>query len=147
MDKLRNGELHFCIPFDRNIIHVNQELRNRLSKSLDLSVVNKSNYNPQPTINSYTRCILFKKDTYIDCGLENPKIVDFRRINEERIRRIKILGYKIGSVKGSLLHLHHFQHKDELLCNAALQEDDTKEILNISSYTKLGLLKYIKSWL
>lgn len=144
--KLRQGDYSFCHPFSKEIIHIDRATHKIIKDSLDIGKFNESISDYKQEIKLYSGCLFVNKQDYKKCGLENTRIIDFRRINEERNKRLRILGYTIGAVNGPLYHLSHYHLEDEILSNPVCQTNDTKEILKICSYSKRSLQNYVSSW-
>lgn len=51
--------------------------------------------------------IFFKKDSFLDGGLENENFISYAPEDQERWYRFRKLGYKVDRVRGNLYHIDH----------------------------------------
>ena len=99
---------------------------------------------------------LVDKEKYLLAGGENEGFYGWGPEDAERVRRMEILGYPIGRVKGPCYHLYHprivetgINHEERFIRNQRALLDTcnkTKEELTSLIGNHIGSFSYMKKW-
>ena len=83
----------------------------------------------------------FKKQVYIDGGMENENFKAYAPEDKERFYRFKTLGYNVGRINDYVYHLEHARGENSWFSNPHM-EDNQHEWSKLCSMNKQQLLEY-----
>lgn len=87
--------------------------------------------------------VLFKKNSFIQGGMENENFISYAPEDQERYYRFNKLGYKVARVKGVIYHIDHHVGNDSWTQHD-LYKDNEKEFFRIRGIDNLR--KEVDSW-
>ena len=135
---LRSGK-SFVFPYKDNFIRLNRDIyniREKINTNFDFTEITNS------IITSVGGAIGFNKSEYIKCGLENENIIGWGYEDNERVSRIKKLGYDIEQVSGDIFHIEH----QKSIKTHHYTGNNRSEARRISEMTINDLSNYIRNW-
>lgn len=148
IDSLRkNKNRYFAYPFNKGIVNISKDRFNILSKKNNLNSLGLQ-YQIQEVENSNNRfppggCFFFHKKKFIECGMENEMFKNYGVEDQERLDRIRKLGYGINYVKGVLFHLDHAKSNTSTNKNEFFNNNN-EIFYKEASMSRDELIKYIK---
>ncbi len=80
--------------------------------------------------------VLFKKDSFLDGGMENENFISYAPEDQERWYRFRKLGYKVDRIRGNLYHIDHHIGPDSYTQHP-LYKDNEKEFHRIRNHPNL----------
>ncbi|WP_286083774.1 galactosyltransferase-related protein, partial [Parabacteroides goldsteinii] len=94
--------------------------------------------------NSVGGAFLVRKDIYVESGGENEFFYGWGMEDQERVRRLFILGWPVTRVDGPLFHLYHPRNENSRYKNDKVENESRKEFLKVCSMTSGDLRRYIR---
>ncbi|MGO4294004.1 galactosyltransferase-related protein [Chitinophaga sp. RAB17] len=132
IDNIRSAAVHFSLPYDGTFTELDVYSKRLFLRHGDLNLLQGGNsYYNVNTRNSVGGCFVFRKTTYLKCGLENEYIKGWGHDDAERIKRIRKLGYQVHRPDGRLYHLWHERTDNSWFL------DDTHELNSYTQYLKV----------
>jgi hypothetical protein len=107
VEKLREGA-DMVYPFDGRSARVPRNWFGRVEKYLDAGIFGVTQFKGMDAYNSVGHCIFFRKDSFIEGGMENEYFISFGPEDVERYERFTRLGFKVERVKGPVYHMDHY---------------------------------------
>ena len=83
----------------------------------------------------------FKRQVYIDGGMENENFKAYAPEDKERFYRFNTLGYNVGRIDDYVYHLEHARGENSWFSNPHM-EDNQHEWIKLCSMNKQQLLEY-----
>ena len=83
----------------------------------------------------------FRRQVYIDGGMENENFKAYAPEDKERYYRFNMLGYSIGRIENYVYHLEHARGENSWFSNPHM-DDNQMEWIKLSNMTKEQLLQY-----
>jgi len=115
INALRNGA-DIVYPFDGRVYHVPRVPHFQdLEKSLDTGIFGLNTFrgkNGMEIVGSVGHAVFVNKESYINAGLENEKMISYGPEDCERYDRFKALGLDIVKIPAPMLHIEHFRGKN-----------------------------------
>ena len=133
-----DGRFYLCTPDESTFYR--QE--GSIDYLLKLEYSNNSNF----VSNSVGGAFWVRKDLYLEAGGENEFFYGWGLEDQERIRRLFILGLPVTRVDGSLFHLFHPRNENSQYKNNEAESISRQEFLKVCSMTSRILKQYIQSW-
>lgn len=104
----RGGDLVYPYRFDqKSVRNVNAAGRQRLATSLSLADLTAGDYATAVAECGY--CQFFKRESYIEGGMENEEFISYGPEDRERTLRFLRLGFQVRWLDATLYHLEHFR--------------------------------------
>jgi hypothetical protein len=88
-------------------VNMDQDLINKFINSSFSEKTLRSNPSNEVSTSDYGWAQFFKRQSYIDGGMENENFVSYGYEDNERPVRFEKLGYKVGRVDGIIYHMEH----------------------------------------
>ncbi len=143
-EALRNGTYDFCYPFDRPLKHIEKKNFREIRETLDLDAIDHLTSVIHQGIPP-GGCFYINKEKFIEAGMENENFISWGPEDAERLERLKILGYKVGSLEGQLYHVDHIVTQNSTYTNP-LYAHNLREFEKVKSMTKDQLRSYVGGW-
>ena len=89
---------------------------------------------------------MVRRDLYLEAGGENEFFYGWGLEDQERIRRLFILGLPVTRVKGPLFHLFHPRKGNSRYKDDEAESKSRQEFLKVCGMTSGKLERYIRSW-
>lgn len=143
---LRDKEADFVSPYDGRFLHTTKDLHPLL-----VIYNGDSGYFPFGTLRGNERydslggCIMFRKEKFIEAGMENENFISYAPEDKERYWRFIYLGYKLERIKGPLFHLDHFRGPDSSHKHDFYKKNE-EELHKEMNMSVRDLIKYISTW-
>ena len=83
----------------------------------------------------------FKRQVYIDGGMENENFKAYAPEDKERYYRFNMLGYSVGRIENYVYHLEHARGENSWFSNPHM-DDNQMEWIKLNNMTKEQLLQY-----
>ena len=83
----------------------------------------------------------FRRQVYIDGGMENENFKAYAPEDKERYYRFNMLGYSVGRIENYVYHLEHARGENSWFSNPHM-DDNQMEWVKLSNMTKEQLLQY-----
>lgn len=143
------GKAVMSYPYDGHFYFCTQEESAfyRRESSMDYLLGFKRSGNSFCISNSVGGAFLVRKDIYVESGGENEFFYGWGMEDQERVRRLFILGWPITRVDGPLFHLYHPRNENSRYKNDKVENESRKEFLKVCSMTSGDLRRYIRSWI
>ena len=97
-------------------------------------------------IHSVGGALLVHRSIYLNAGGENEHFYGWGMEDQERVKRMEILGLPVSRVTGVLYHLFHFRNGNSRYCSERQRIESGKEFMKVCSMSKNQLKQYICSW-
>ena len=146
VEELRNGA-DFVYPFDGRFARMDRgQWFARIEKSLDIGIVGATPFNGRVHgHNSVGGAVLFNKESFILCGMENEYMISYGPEDCERHDRFKKLEFNIRYIPGTLYHMNHYVGVNSSPKNPYFQANH-KELAKIRQMSRDDLAAYINRW-
>jgi len=120
---------------------------NEIKSVLDIGIVGDHQFNGmlRSDEESVGGAVIFNKELYTNCGLENENFISFGPEDLERIARVRLLGKKVYRTGGNLYHLNHWVGDDSTTNNPYFQANNI-EFDKIREMSQSRLIDYINTW-
>ncbi len=146
IDLLKAGT-DMVFPYDGRMARVQRELYPIFQKEVDCGYFKGSfkgtrEFDP-PSVGGV---IMWNKENFVFGGMENENMVNYGPEDVERVKRMNILGYKIGRVKGMCYHLDHWVGPNSGAPGNPHYGANYAELERISKMTNQELLQEITTW-
>jgi hypothetical protein len=145
VQKIRDGRLDFCYPFNQPMYNITKDLIPTLESSLDLSSVH-SKIKPKTILVPPGGCFFMNKQKFIEGGMENQHMISYGPEDTERRDRFMILGYKVGDTEGPLFHIDHSRTTNSNDHNPFFKKNK-QEYEKVRFMSKPQLQAYVSTWL
>lgn len=154
VENIRKNSFDGCFPYGGKFYDTPRKFIPLIRESLSLDAVQEKNCR---LLNSRSLggAIFWRKQAFIEGGMENEKFLGWGYEDNELILRFKRLGYRIGRTEGDLFHLHHprrsinsfnsFRKTMGYLKNPVLRQNK-REFKKIKSMTQDDLRRYVRHW-
>lgn len=138
---LRRG-IKCVFPYDGRFARIHKNMQ-----SEDISNMNPDNMLGSRKCDpvSVGGCIMFRKEAFVELGMENEYFISYGPEDTERVVRIEKLGVKIKRIKGVLYHYDHYVGPNSSGRNPHFGANNS-ELDKIQKMDKKELKNYIKSW-
>ncbi|MCL3853724.1 alpha-1,2-fucosyltransferase [Parabacteroides sp. GYB001] len=133
-----DGRFYFCT--------LEESAFYRRDRSIDYLLKLKSPGNSCCMSNSVGGAFLVRKDIYLEAGGENEFFYGWGMEDQERVRRLFILGLPITRVDGPLFHLYHPRNKNSRYRDDEAENENRKEFLKVCGMASGELRRYIRGW-
>lgn len=143
-DAIRSGKLDFCYPFNKPLKHIFKKDFRVIRESLNLDVV-------EPLTGIIHQgippggCFFMNRKKFIEAGMENENMISWGPEDQERLDRVKKLGYKVDSLDGYLYHVDHMITHNSTYSNP-LYKNNVREHEKVLRLSAEELRRYIKTW-
>ncbi len=146
VEELRSGT-DMVYPYDGRFARMPRaQWFAQVERLLDIGIAGKTMFKGREHgHNSVGGCVLFKKQSFIDGGMENENMISFGPEDCERHDRFKKLGFTVKYVPGSLFHMDHFIGPDSGARNPYFKANH-EEIERIREMDAAQLREYIDGW-
>lgn len=104
-------EADMVYPYDGRFGRVDRKRwYNEISQALDTGIWYRERFSGTRDADSRSvgGAIFYKKDSFLEGGLENEHFITYAPEDQERWYRFQKLGYKVERIKGNLYHIDHF---------------------------------------
>lgn len=139
-------EYTLVCPYNKECVYLDKQLSNKFITSNDI------NYLHQRRMKSFIGrpicggAYIVNKSFYNSIGGENESFIGWGPEDAERIRRVKIMGHKMGWVEGSsAYHLYHPQNRNSRFFDKETALSVRREFVKVCSMNKKELSEYIKT--
>lgn len=144
VQKIRDGVLDFCYPFNQPMHNIKKELIPELEQTLNLSSVH-SKIKPSTRLIPPGGCFIMNKEKFIEGGMENQNMISYGPEDAERRDRLIILRYKVGDTTGPLFHIDHSRTPNSNDHNPYFAKN-TQEYDKVRFMLIHNLKAYISTW-
>jgi len=104
-------------------VNVDQDLINSLVNSNFSEESFKDHPNKEQSTSDYGWAQFFKRQSYIDGGMENENFVSYGYEDNERPVRFEKLGYKVGRVRQTIYHMEHVRTMNSWFTNPHIENN------------------------
>ena len=141
-DSIRDGKFDIVYPYgqgmyQKQVLATDEVVSNFLDKTdySHLDSVSKTH------TSDFGWAQFFKRQVYIDGGMENENFRAYAPEDKERFYRFKTLGYNIGRINNYVYHLEHARGENSWFSNPHMQSN-MSEWEKIEKMNKESLLEY-----
>ena len=114
-------------------VNMDQDLINKFINSSFSEKTLRSNPSNEVSTSDYGWAQFFKRQSYIDGGMENENFKAYSPEDKERFYRFNKLGYNVGRVNGYVYHLEHFRGENSWFNNPHMNS-------NIEEWEKIQMM-------
>lgn len=104
-------------------VNVDQDLINSLVNSNFSEESFKNHPDKEQATSDYGWAQFFKRQSYIDGGMENENFVSYGYEDNERPVRFEKLGYKVGRVRQTIYHMEHARTMNSWFTNPHIENN------------------------
>jgi len=104
-------------------VNVDQDLINSLVNSNFSEESFENHPNKEQSTSDYGWAQFFKRQSYIDGGMENEHFVSYGYEDNERPVRFEKLGYKVGRVRNTIYHMEHARTMNSWFTNPHIENN------------------------
>lgn len=104
-------------------VNVDQDLINNLVNSDFSEESFEKHPNKEQSTSDYGWAQFFKRQSYIDGGMENEHFVSYGYEDNERPVRFEKLGYKVGRVRNTIYHMEHARTMNSWFTNPHIENN------------------------
>lgn len=143
LETLRNSDADLVYPYNGEMIEVPYAYfpwleQNRIdSMPHALRVVMHSS--------SVGGCVVWRQQSFIDCGMENEHFISWGYEDDERLARARILGCNVHRVEGPVFHLLHPRGENSTGVHP-FYESNRQELERISTMENEQLRNEVELW-
>jgi hypothetical protein len=141
---IRNKEYDFCYPFNKPLKHIKKENFPLIRDTLDVSIIDPYTEITHPGVPP-GGCFFMNREKFISVGMENENMISWGPEDQERLYRVRKLGYTVGALNGSLYHLDHHITPNSFYTNP-IYHKNVDEFNKIQRMSLTELNDYIKTF-
>jgi len=148
VQRLRNTDTVLSYPYEWAFARMpRNKWYGEIKSVLDIGIVRDHQFNGMLRSDevSVGGAVIFNKELYTECGLENENFISFGPEDLERIARVRLLGKKVYRTAGNLYHLNHWVGDDSTTNNPYFQHNND-EFDKVREMTEAQLKTYINTW-
>lgn len=144
VEQLRNGDCKIALPFDGKVVYVaDAELKKLFQQQLDVKILQKLRPAQAKSVGG---AVFLNRETFVAAGMENERFYKWGPEDQERLRRMAVLGHKAVRIKGPLYHIDHVT-----LHNSGYQSNDDylalmQQQLEVVNAGRTELKEDVKYW-
>lgn len=144
---LRNHTADLVSPYDGRFTSVDNLFKALFGKILDSDLLLLNQNKLDTTIDrSWGGSVFMLKRSFLRAGLDNEHFKSWGPDDQERIKRMKTLGYIVKRVPGPLFHLPHERKENSYFSDADTRIKYTEEYLHVSNLRSDELRQYVSTW-
>ena len=143
-----SNKADFVIPYDGRFLDTGPGIRMQYLETGDFSVLEKNmNYMTAPYgVHACGGGFIARRETYIECGMENENFYGWGQEDGERVKRWQLLGKRVTRVPGPMFHLYHPRGLNSGYLSAAHREKMIGEYNRIAGMLAAALRQEIRTW-
>ena len=145
---LRNGA-DMVFPYDGRFARMSRTpWFKKLERSLDIGIAAGESFSGMKESDnraSVGGCVLFNKQSFLDGGGENERIVIWGPEDAERDFRFRKLGFSVERVNGCLFHIDHFVGPNSGNSHPYVKSNHA-EWQKVQGMNRAEMWEYVKSW-
>lgn len=146
VEMLRTNKASMVLPYDGDFRSVDLLCKTLFTRMLDPNLLTS---NHGKFVSSGKRCmggcVIVNRRDYINAGMENEYFASWGPEDQERVKRMKNLGYAVSTTFGSLYHLSH-ERKENSSYAPETKAKYLQEYFKICNLNGTNLAKYIETW-
>jgi hypothetical protein len=133
-------------PYDGRFARVPRKNNFRLLETgLDIGVL-QGDYARMNLYESVGGSIFYRKESFIEGGMENENFIAHAPEDAERFDRFNKLGLRVERVVGRIYHLDHYVGQNSSTTRNPHYENNFRELDKIRAFSKDQLIEYINTW-
>lgn len=142
---IREGNAIMSFPYDGHFNFCSSEdsIQFRNKRAVEL-LKEKVHYNF--VFHSVGGAFFIHRDFYLNAGGENEHFYGWGMEDQERVKRMEILGLPVSRANGALYHLFHPRNENSRFYNSNLEIKGYEEFVKICSMSNEQLKQYISTW-
>jgi len=141
-NSILNGEYDVVYPYGQGMyqrqVSPDDDVVSEFLGDFDFDILDK---NSKEHTSDYGWAQFFRRQVYIDGGLENENFRAYAPEDLERFYRFQTLGYNVGRVNNTVYHLEHARGENSWFNNPHM-ENNTQEWEKIKVMSKEELIEY-----
>ncbi|WP_343675265.1 galactosyltransferase-related protein [Chitinophaga sp.] len=144
VNQLRNSDCKVCLPFDGKVAFVaDPALKKLFQEQLDIKILQKVKPSQFKSVGG---AVFLDREVFIACGMENERFFKWGPEDQERLRRMAILGYKAVRIKGTLYHIDHVTFHNSGYNSTDDYQDLMQLQLQVVNAETAELKEQVKDW-
>lgn len=145
VDRLRSG-VDCVYPYDGRFARMERRRWfTPLEKFLDIGIVGNAPLMRRDKKESVGGALLWRKEKFIDFGMENEYMISYAPEDVERWERMHKLGVNVQRIDGTLYHIEHYKGQDSHNGNKHFPVSK-KELEKMRAMSKEQMWDYVNSW-
>lgn len=142
---IREGKAVMSFPYDGrfNACSLEDSMIYRQNRSIDYLKGSEYLYYSLYAVGG---AFFVKREIYQETGGENEHFYGWGIEDDERIKRMEIMGLPISRINGPLYHLYHPRKENSWFYSQMQEEKSREEFLKVCKMRKEQLRQYIDSW-
>ena len=147
ISQIKEGKAIMSFPFDGFFYDLSPTISNDFRTDRSFQIFKKNEDNLPLSFGTYSvgGAFLVNKDVYCQIGGENETFYGWGAEDNEHVKRVEILGYRIHRSKGALYHLYHPRHNSRY-AGLDFELNNLKEFIKVSEMSTGELEAYVKTW-
>ena len=141
---IREGDAVMSFPFDGRFYDISPALSHEFRKERSLQLFQKHKDTLRMSFGTYSvgGAFLVNKAIYCRLGGENEHFYGWGAEDNERVKRVELLGYRIHRANGAMYHLYHPRNNSQY-AGLACEINNMKELIKVSNMSPEGLKSYV----
>lgn len=141
---IRDKTYDFCYPFNKPLKHIKKENFQLIRDTLNIPLIDPHTEITHPGVPP-GGCFFMNREKFILAGMENENMISWGPEDQERLYRVRKLGYKVGSLNGFLYHLDHHITPNSFYTNPVYNRN-VEEFNRVQRMTETELREYVKNF-
>jgi len=138
---IRQDKFDMVYPYSGMFLMLPDGFVNKFKATLDLTAAPRNHVMHPKSLGG---TLYYRKEKFIQCGMENERISGWAYDDNERYARFTKLGNRINRVNGPLFHMNHPPADNNL--GSPVNQSNHREFKRISNLPKDKLIEEIKTW-
>jgi len=145
---LRQNKAVMVFPYDGRFYMLNEVLSKLFRKYMDYNILASTTglMRSMHGYNSLGGAFIVNKDEYLNAGGENENFCGWDAEDDERVKRMEVLGLAVFFAQGPMYHLWHPKLQTGRFANEEIERRNRKAFLKTCASDKDTLLKEISTW-
>jgi hypothetical protein len=136
---------HMVLPFGGRCLNVEEPEIARIHATLSLDGLSEENC-PLRHPDVYGGAAFLRREAYFEAGLENERMYGWGCEDDERVRRLSILGCRIARIPGPIFHLAHPRPPGLIGPESPRHQANLAELRRIEALTPEQLRAEVAGW-
>ena len=134
-------------PYDGRFFFLTSDLSDAFRKKSDFNIFEEQKNKLSLSFGTYSvgGAFIVNKEAYCLIGGENESFYGWGAEDNERVKRMEVLGYNIHRTNGALYHLYH-PRNNSVYADKEVELNSLKELIKVSNMHSEELMNYIKTW-
>ena len=145
--QIKEGHAIMSFPYNGRFFFLSPDLSDDFRKKREFNIFEEQKNKLSLSFGTYSvgGAFVVNKDAYKLVGEENEKFYGWGAEDNERVKRVEVLGYNIHRASGALYHLYH-PRKNSVYADKEVELNSLKELIKVANMSSEELISYINTW-